>query len=151
NENPGGHIHLGTSGGGRTIVNILEIYGGSDLGEPFDSADSNTIEAGMVVCIDPDNAGKLRLSCSAYDSTVAGIVSGAGGVNTGMVLRQKGSIADGEHSVALSGRVYCYADADAGGPIHAGDLLTTSATPGHAMKANDRERAGGAIIGKAMS
>ena len=32
-----------------------------------------------------------------------------------------------------------------------GDLLTTSAVPGHAMKATDHDRAQGAIIGKAMT
>ncbi|HEY7253389.1 MAG TPA: hypothetical protein VIG37_23025 [Methylomirabilota bacterium] len=31
-----------------------------------------------------------------------------------------------------------------------GDLLTTSATPGHAMKAVDGARAFGAVIGKAL-
>lgn len=29
--------------------------------------------------------------------------------------------------------------------------MTTSETPGHAMKASDRDRAYGAVIGKAMS
>ena len=35
--------------------------------------------------------------------------------------------------------------------IEAGDLLTTSDTPGHAMKAADAGRRAGAVIGKAMS
>jgi hypothetical protein len=37
------------------------------------------------------------------------------------------------------------------GAIKPGDLLTTSDTPGYAMKATDRARAQGAIISKAMS
>ena len=65
-------------------------------------------------------------------------------------MGQAGSVADGEHPVALSGRVYCWADAS-GGAIEPGDLLTTSATPGHAMKVTDHARAQGAIIGKAMT
>jgi hypothetical protein len=36
------------------------------------------------------------------------------------------------------------------GPIHAGDLLTTSSNPGYAMKAADKTQASGAIIGKAL-
>jgi hypothetical protein len=32
-----------------------------------------------------------------------------------------------------------------------GDLLTTSEPPGHALKASDRERSHGALIGKAMT
>ena len=51
--------------------------------------------------------------------------------------------------VALAGRVYCNVDAGEHG-IEPGDLLTTSSTPGHAMKAEDRRRAHGAILGKAM-
>jgi hypothetical protein len=89
-------------------------------------------------------------SRQAYDRRVAGIISGAGGIQTGMLMGQEGSKADGAHPVALSGRVYCWADASYG-PIEPGDLLTTSDTPGHAMKVTDYERAQGAIVGKAMS
>ena len=79
------------------------------------------------------------------------IISGAGGVNVGLTLSQEGTVADGDHPVAMAGRVWTWCDADANGPITAGDLLTTSGTPGHAMKVSDRDRAGGATIGKAMS
>jgi len=37
------------------------------------------------------------------------------------------------------------------GAIEPGDLLTTSARPGHAMRVDDHARAVGAILGKAMS
>src|SRR5262249_54825602 len=106
---------------------------------------------GMVVSIDPTRPGELRLSTQAYDRTVAGVISGAGGVHTGLMLRQTESIADGAHPVALTGRVWCWVDADSAGSVQPGDLLTTSDTPGHAMKVSDRPRAGGAIIGKAMT
>jgi hypothetical protein len=40
---------------------------------------------------------------------------------------------------------------DAGAsPVEVGDLLTTSETPGHAMKAGDPEKAFGSVIGKAL-
>jgi hypothetical protein len=94
--------------------------------------------------------GELAVSTRAYDRTVAGVVSGAGGVKPGMLMGQRGSKADGKHPVALTGRVYCFVDADAGA-IEPGDLITTSATPGHGMKVNDHARAQGAIIGKAMT
>jgi hypothetical protein len=48
------------------------------------------------------------------------------------------------------GKVYCKVDADFA-PIATGDLLTTSSTPGHAMKATDRAKAFGAVIGKALA
>ena len=57
---------------------------------------------------------------------------------------------EGGQQVALSGRVYVRADASQGA-IKPGDLLTTSAIPGHAMKVTDHLRAQGAILGKAMS
>jgi len=104
----------------------------------------------MVVSIDPANPGKLQLSAQAYDHRVAGIISGAGGVNSGMVMRHEGTLADGKQPVALSGRVYCWVDASQGA-IEPGDLLTTSGTPGHAMKVGDSAKAQGAIIGKAMT
>jgi hypothetical protein len=52
--------------------------------------------------------------------------------------------------VALTGRVYALADATES-PIAPGDLLTTSATPGHCMKVTDPQKAFGAVIGKAMT
>jgi hypothetical protein len=51
--------------------------------------------------------------------------------------------------VALLGKVYCKVDAECGS-VDVGDLLTTSATPGHAMKAGDPLKAFGAVIGKAL-
>jgi hypothetical protein len=136
---------------GEAAVHVLTIRGGSDLAEPFDIADADDLRPGMVVSIDSQKPGNLRVSTRAYDQAVAGIISGAGGVRTGLMLKQEASLASGKHPVALSGRVYCYADAAAGGPIQPGDLLTTSDTPGHAMKATDVRRRSGAIIGKAMS
>jgi hypothetical protein len=59
-------------------------------------------------------------------------------------------VLEGGQNVALSGRVYVLADAGTG-PIKPGDLLTTSDTPGHAMKVADQSKAQGAILGKAMS
>ena len=105
---------------------------------------------GMVVVIDPEHPGRLTPSTSAYDCKVAGIISGAGGVATGMTMGHDGTIADGEHPVALSGRVFCLVDATECA-VAPGDMLTTSNTPGHAMKATDRERAHGSVIGKAMT
>ncbi len=135
---------------GTTSTKVLQITGGSDLAEPFEIVGADDIQPGMVVAIDPNNPGQLRLATAAYDYTVAGVVSGAGGINPGLVMQQEGSLAAGSHPVALTGRVYVYADAG-NGAIVPGDLLTTSATPGHAMKVIDYERAQGAILGKAMS
>jgi hypothetical protein len=138
-------------GHGRITTEVLEIKGGSDLSEHFDlSPNSPRVEAGMLLCIDPAQPGNLIPSHTPYDRTVAGVLSGAGGVRPGMLMGQAGSIANGKHPVALTGRVFCLAEAS-NGMIQPGDLLTTSGTPGHAMKATDHVRAQGAIIGKAMT
>jgi hypothetical protein len=139
-------------------VKALQITGGADFAENFDvsaekyagSPSAPEIQPGMVVAIDPANPGKLSLSRRAYDHRVAGIISGAGGVKPGMTMGQQQTLADGKYPVALSGRVYVWVDATRGA-IHPGDLLTTSATPGHAMKASNPAKAQGAIIGKAMT
>jgi hypothetical protein len=133
---------------GATYTKTLTITGGSDVAEPFQMS-SGELPKGAVVVIDEENPGRLKLSDTAYDQRVAGIISGANGVNPGLSLRQEGLV-EGGQNVALSGRVYVLADA-AGGAIKPGDLLTTATTPGHAMKATDHTKAQGAVIGKAMS
>ena len=139
------------SGEGRITTQVLQITGGSDLSEQFDVRSAHEApQPGMIVCIDPKHPGELAVSARAYDRTVAGVMSGAGGVKPGMLMRQAGSKADGQHPVALTGRVYCLVDARHGA-IEPGDLITTSDTPGHGMKAADHARAQGAIIGKAMT
>ncbi len=148
----GGDIRVSTANG-RVITPVLEITGGSDLSEQFDirpDKEGGVLSPGMIVSIDAENPGKLVVSSEAYDRKVAGIISGAGGIKPGMLMGQKNSIANGASPVALTGRVYCLADASQGA-IQPGDLLTTSDIPGHAMKAADYIRAQGAILGKAMT
>jgi hypothetical protein len=144
---------LGDGGPSRVTTGTIEITGGSDLSEQFEINPSDcggTPVPGMIVCIDPENPGQLLPSTRPYDRTVAGIISGAGGVRPGLLMGQQDSVADGEHPVALSGRVYCMVDAGRGS-ITPGDLITTSDKAGHGMKVTDHEKARGAIIGKAMT
>ncbi len=137
-------------------VPVLQITGGSDLAEPAHVSDvglgAEAIQPGMVVSIDPANPGKLVLATEAYDRKVAGVISGAGGVQPGMIMKQEGHpVSEGEHPIAMAGKVYVWCDADAGGPIQPGDRLTTSATPGHAMKVTNNDKGIGAVVGKAMT
>jgi len=144
-------LQADVSGESKITTQVLQITGGSDLSEQFDiKAGNRILEPGTLVCIDPNHPGQLITSTKAYDRTVAGVMSGAGGVKPGMLMGQQGTAADGKHPVALTGRVYCAADSS-NGAIHPGDLLTTSDKPGHAMKVTDYDKAHGAIIGKAMS
>jgi len=145
-------LNVNNAGIGRVTTDELEIRGGADLAEHFDvhASDGDRPAPGMLVSIAADGSGRLERSTKAYDHCVAGVISGANGVKPGLTLRQEGAMADGEVPVALTGRVYVLADATLA-PIAPGDLLTSSALPGHAMKATDRERAQGAVIGKAMT
>jgi hypothetical protein len=133
---------------GRVRVGVLEIAGGADLAEPFPIKEEQ-IEKGSVVVIDDEHPGQLKRSTHAYDTRVAGVISGANGIHPGISLKQEDALDHGDN-VALTGRVYVRADAG-GGAIRPGDLLTTSNTPGHAMKVSDFTKSQGAILGKAMS
>lgn len=139
------------NGFGRIVTQEIQITGGADLSEQFTvTSGAGEIQPGMLVSIDPKNPGSLVVSGKAYDKTIAGVISGAGGVKPGMYMGQKGTAADGAHAVALTGRVYCYVDASENA-VEPGDMLTTSDTAGYAMKAVDHDRAQGAVIGKAMT
>lgn len=99
---------------------------------------TDPVQAGDVLVLDPAAPGSLRLSTAPHETTVAGCAAAG---EEGLVLP------DGQALVGVSGVVLCRADATYGA-IHVGDLLTTSPTPAHAMKA--AEGAAGAILGKAM-
>src|SRR5207247_2069815 len=73
---------------GTTTTSVLTITGGADLAEPFKI--SGTIRKGSVVIIDEEHPGELKLCVDAYDSRVAGVVSGANGIHPGISLRQTG-------------------------------------------------------------
>lgn len=137
---------------GDMICEVVDIRGEGalDVAEAFKVNDALEVQPGMVVAIDPANAGELTLTRAPYDRKVAGIVSGAGDLKAGIHLGGKLAQQPGHHPVALTGRVWCRADATAR-PIQPGDLLTSSAAPGHAMAVADYARAQGAIIGKAMT
>jgi hypothetical protein len=142
-----GNAHATLANSGDLSVKSLTVRGGAALAEPFEFS-ATQIPKGSVV-VNSEFPGKLKLSAEPYDKRVAGIVSGARGVNPGISLHEEGLLEFGQN-VALSGRVYVLADASSHA-ITPGDFLTTSSTPGHAMKASDQTRAQGAILGKAMS
>lgn len=104
------------------------------------------VEPGHVMVL--DDQANLALCTQNYDRRVAGVVSGAGGYRPGIVLGRRAGAADCV-PLALAGRVACRVDADLGA-IAVGDLLTTSTSVGHAMKAQNRDLAFGAVIGKAL-
>ncbi len=131
--------------GSLTVTDDI-ILTGADCAEEFPVAEG-TSEPGTVMVIESE--GRLRECREAYDSRVAGVISGAGDTRPGIILGRHFPDAN-RVPLAMIGKVYCKVDASEV-PIGIGDLLTTSATPGHAMKACDRARAFGSIIGKALA
>jgi hypothetical protein len=118
----------------------------ADCAEDFAISGTDAIEPGTVMVIEQE--GALQPSQQAYDKRVAGVISGAGDLKPGIILGKEQS-PDKRMPIALLGKVYCRVDAHYS-PIQVGDLLTTSPTPGHAMKADDPLKAFGAVIGKAL-
>jgi hypothetical protein len=137
-----GNVRLLSYSSGATVMELGE---GLDYAEGFDVSDATEPSPGSVLVIDPSDPGRLALSTRPYDRGVAGIVAGANNLGSGVRLGAGGFDVD----VALAGRVYCSVDAGTEA-IAPGDLLTTSSTPGHAMKATDVARSQGAVLGKAM-
>ncbi|RYY68854.1 MAG: hypothetical protein EOO13_11185, partial [Chitinophagaceae bacterium] len=85
-------------GDGRVITSELQIRGGSDLAEKFDliPEDEKNIRPGMLVSIDENLEGQLCITKVAADTKIVGVVSGANGIKTGMLMGQQESIADGK-------------------------------------------------------
>jgi len=120
---------------------------GADCAEQFDvDHQQGLIDPGTVLVIGAD--GVLGQCEEAYDTRVAGVVAGAGTYRPGIILDKQQTSAN-RLSISLVGKVFCKVDGSCGA-IKVGDLLTTSHTPGHAMKAIDPQRAFGAVIGKAL-
>ena len=133
-------IHLNGEAGDIILRN-------ADCAEDFPIENASSVEPGTVLVIGGDT--QLRVCSEAYDKRVAGVVAGAGTYKPGIILGRKEDERDNSLPVALMGRVYCKVDSRHGA-IEVGDLLTTSSTPGHAMKVADPMKAFGAVIGKAL-
>ncbi len=148
----GGVVGVNTAGGpagffeGNVTVTGDITLTGADCAEEFDILEATSVEPGTVMVLDQE--GALKPSQQAYDKRVAGVISGAGNYRPGIVLDKQQSLGN-RMPVALVGKVYCKVDAQYTS-IEVGDLLTTSPTPGHAMKVVDPLQAFGAVMGKAL-
>jgi hypothetical protein len=149
---------------GSVRVGVDVLLDGADCAEEFD-VDPDAAPGSVLVV---GQERRLQPCSRPYDTRVAGVVSGAGDLRPGIVLGRRHpdtaaktgtrvatnagtrkTEAPRRLPVALNGTVNCRVDAtDA--PIAAGDLLTTSARPGCAMRAADAGRAFGAVLGKAL-
>jgi hypothetical protein len=138
-------IHLDGHTGNISLNGDIFLNGG-DCAENFAMTGSIPADAGTVVIIRDEET--LAASNKPYDKRVAGVIAGAGTRRPGIILNRDETAHD-QRPISLMGRAYCKVDAGYAS-IEIGDLLTTSSTPGYAMKAADPQRAFGAVIGKAL-
>ena len=133
-------IHLNGESGDIILRN-------ADCAEEFTVDTARESRPGDVMVLGDD--GLLHPCTEAHDSRVVGVISGADLYKPGIVLDRQPDVAN-RHPIALVGKV-CVRVCDENGPIRTGDLLTTSSTSGHAMRASKDTRAFGAVIGKAFA
>lgn len=145
---PGGNVYHDLA------INSLWSAGAKrfDLAEVTQVYADDRLEQGDIVVIDREQGTRVRRSMRPYDPAVYGIVSsyeqaafvigGFGGPEQMMQAKDK-------LPIALVGRVKVKVCTE-NGPIRVGDLLTSSSTPGHAMRCPDPAAHPGAIAGKAL-
>jgi hypothetical protein len=109
------------------------------------AGDSTGYEPGDVLVVSSEQDWGAALSSEAYARAVIGVYSTAPGFVGG--YPDDGTDLSGMAPVALLGIVPTKVSAE-NGPIQRGDLLVTSATPGHAMRADDPPP--GTVLGKAL-
>ncbi|HRG65594.1 MAG TPA: hypothetical protein PLV12_07305, partial [Saprospiraceae bacterium] len=110
---------------GRIITPELEITGGSDLVEYFPEEVNSEAEPGDLVCISNQGEGNVIKSKHEYDTRIIGVVSGAMGVRSGLMMGQdQKKEVSGSLPIAIAGRVYVKVS-DRSEPIKPGDLLTS--------------------------
>jgi hypothetical protein len=146
----GEHIAGKTAGffKGDVIVTGDISFPGADCAEHFTIREEVLAEPGtvMVLC----ETGELVPCVDPYEKKVVGVIAGAGSHRPGIIMDRQEDSTVRRQPIALVGKVFCKVDASYGA-IEVGDLLTSSATHGHAMKVSNPTLAFGAVIGKAMA
>jgi len=139
--------------GGSTRVFHIDhngtYFAGSDFAEALHATgDKTAYEPGDVLVLSATALGTVEKSADAYNERVAGVYS----TRPGVVGADKGGVTrmdEDDLAVAIVGIVPTKVSTE-NGPIRIGDLLTTSATPGHAMRCDDRVKCFGTVLGKAI-
>ncbi|HPS79877.1 MAG TPA: hypothetical protein PLS53_17080, partial [Thermoanaerobaculaceae bacterium] len=149
-----GNLRLKVTNDGNIGIDGNLFTGGIDVAEAFAvEGDVRDYEPGDVMVISEWSDATAEKSTGRASTRVAGVVA----TRPGVVLSRKGTDEDMSTSVPLGVLgVIPTKVTDEGGPIRRGDLLTTSSTPGHAMKATPVIVQGmpiyptGAVLGKAL-
>jgi hypothetical protein len=124
-------------------------HAGSDFAEALPAVgDKGDYQPGDVLVISSTQPGAVERCTQPYDGAVIGVYS----TRPGFLGADKDGTTQfwpGDIPVAVMGIVPVKVSAE-NGPIRPGDLLTSSATPGHAMRCQGVERCFGRSLGKAL-
>lgn len=131
----------GKTMGGKLVVNQNGVGGGgggggADLAEYYSSPDQ--LDLAEVVSIDPAKSASVKRSDKPYQKDILGVVATQPGIILGENTGQS-------YPIALVGRVPVRVTLE-NGQIKTGDFLTSSSTPGHAIKATKAGR----VLGQAL-
>jgi hypothetical protein len=153
------------NGDGDVTADGTFTPGGADMAEMIAvSAGAATVEPGDVMVIDPARSRATVRSSRPRSTLVAGIYSTRPGFigserdwdkpgdreednEVGTYTMAEMAARFNEVPLAMVGIVPCKVSAE-NGAIQPGDLLVTSATPGHAMR--DEDPRNGTVVGKAL-
>jgi hypothetical protein len=133
-----GFFDGGTQTGGADFAESVAVEGASSAYAPGD-----------LLIVDSDADRHFALAFQPYSTLVAGIYATKPGILATPHAMDDLAGTAGEIPLAMVGIVPCKVTTE-NGPIHRGDLLVSSSTPGHAMRGTDRTRLVGAVVGKAL-
>lgn len=150
-----GNVKIGGAGANLTFADSTVqstawtgVLSGGDYAESVDvTGERATFEPGDLLVIDPHEHGHFQKSSTPYSVLIGGVYATKPGVTGRRQPRSKSQ--DEEVPMAMVGIVSTKVSTE-NGPIHDGDLLVSSSTPGYAMKGTDRDKLTGAILGKAL-
>lgn len=131
--------------GAVTVDGDVFLRNRGDVAEQFGAIGECAPGSVMII----GESALLELCSRDYDKRAVGVVSGGGSLRPAITLGGCEVQNASTVSIAMVGTAFCLVDADRAA-IEAGDLLTSSSTPGHAMKAGDPVSAFGAVIGKTL-
>jgi hypothetical protein len=147
-NNPGSDTQFRVTTSGEVRSDVGFNTPAADFAEMMPAVSG--LSPGDVLVIGPD--GRLTISTEPYQATVAGVYSTQPGFLGGQPVNGE---LENHVPLAVVGIVPVKVSAE-NGPIVPGDMLTASATPGHAMLARPIEIDGfsffpsGVVIGKAL-